>query len=253
MTQDSKNKAHQQQGGGKQQANVKKQQPQQPASNGPKKQPAAGSGSSGKSSSKSSSSRHTPLSIADMVFATILFVTAIVMVLGATHLANQGRLSVLQPKDRKAVLSNLTTFAAKLEFTAKYWILGLVWLYFHLHVVIMNRVFNKAENPLAGHEDRVQAEKNVFSNSIEQFLISIASQTAALAYLSPVQVLNIIPLFNGLFLAGRVLFWLGYPKRRSFGFTTSMIPSTIAIFYTAYQFVVQHLDTNPDSLFKLNL
>ena len=158
----------------------------------------------------------------------------------------------LQPKDKKAALTSFATFAGKLEFAARYWILGLVWLYFHLHVVILSRVSNRAENPLSGQEDRVQAEKNVFSNSIEQFLLAIISQTAALPYLTPVQVLNLVPLFNGFFFVGRVLFWLGYPKRRSFGFSTSMIPTSIAIFYTAYQFTVRHLDLAPDALFKLS-
>lgn len=256
MAQEGKNK--QQQQNNKQQSNannsVKKQQQQAPAgkqndvsSNGKK------SAGNAKSQPVAKSAASQPLTAVDKVFATILLLSALVLVIGASHLANTGRLSVLQPQDRKAVLESLNTFTGKLEFTAKYWILGLIWLYFHIHVLIGQRITTKAANPLAGSEDRVQAEKNVFSNSIEQFLMAIITQTSALPYLTATQVLHIIPLFNGLFLAGRVFFWLGYPKRRSFGFTLGMVPISMATFFTTYHFVTHNLDLNPDSLFKLSL
>lgn len=97
--------------------------------------------------------------------STVLLIAGLVMVLGAAQLAWTGRLRVLQPRDRKAALDSMTTFAGKLEFTAKHWILGLVWLYVHLHLVIWNRVTKKAVNPLYSEtEDRVTAAKFIFTN-----------------------------------------------------------------------------------------
>ena len=257
MAQDGKKKQqqqHQQQNGGKKQ--VQQQQQHQPP---PPLPPVATTTSGGGSSKKTAAAKgglSAPLTAWDRFVGGILFVAALVLVLGTTHLASKGQLLVLQPRDRKAALDSVSaSFAGKLEFAAKYWILGLVWLYFHLHVVIMGRVTSAAANPLAGHEDRVQADKNVFGNSVEQFVLAIVSQAAALPYLTGSQVLQLIPLFNGLFLVGRLLFWLGYPRRRSFGFTTSMLPSTIAIFFATYKFATTHLDVSslPDSLFRLRL
>lgn len=89
---------------------------------------------------------------------------------------------------------------------------------------------------------------------MEQFVLAVVSQTAVLPYLTATQVLHMIPLFNGLFLIGRILFWMGYPKRRSFGFVTGMVPSSIAIWYAVYQFTTTHMDAiDTDSLFKLTL
>lgn len=126
-------------------------------------------------------------------------------------------------------------------------------MYLNLQIVMNSRRAAKAANPLAGNEDKIQVSKNVLSNTVEQLVLTIILQITSLHYLTPVQVLNIVPLFNALFLIGRILFWIGYPKRRSLGFALNITPCLIMVLFAGYQFTVRHLDLNTVSLFNLKL
>ena len=191
-------------------------------------------------SNKASSKPSGGYSFFDQVFLHVTFTLALVAVCASLKLALDGKLKVLQPKSIS--LTSLETFSGKLEFTAKYWILPVLWLYFFYHVVIFKRVSSKAINPLSGHESEVQDAKNILTNSIEQFVLLTFSQTISLAFISPIQTLQLIPLANLWFVVGRVLFWLGYPKKRTFGMISSAIPGSIAIWYSTYYFFTQFID-----------
>ena len=190
----------------------------------------------------------------DWTFALVHGLSGLAVVCTASYLAFNDRLSILQPKDRQTVLQSLSTFSGKLEFTSKYWVLPAAWLLFNLHIVMNNRLGAKATNPLvAGNDHKIQRAKNILSNTIEQTLLAILLQTASLHYLSPVQVMNLAPLFNAFFLVGRIAFWIGYPKRRSLGFSMNIGSSMIMTLFTIYHFVVNQLDLNCDSLFQLRI
>lgn len=212
------------------------------------------------SSKKDGSDRHgerpetTDMSRKDWIVIIVLGVTGMVTVLFTSYLAFSDRLRILQPRDRKVLLeASMSTFAEKLAFTSKYWILPAIWLHFNLHLVMNGRRREKAANPLSGDDHKIQGVKNILGNTIEQLLLQILLQITTLHYLTPVQVMNIAPLFNALFLIGRILFWLGYPKRRTLGFAINIAPCVLMIAFTGYKFVTQHLDMNCDSLFHLNL
>jgi len=149
------------------------------------------------------------------------------------YLAYHGNLSVFPAKEG---VPTITSFSQKLEYTARYWIFGLIWLYFMIHVVMMKRVASRAVNPLAGYEDAVAPSKNVLNNSFEQFIFSVASQVTLISFLESEKVVTIIPVMNVLFLIGRITFWLGYPRFRTFGITVTMFPSSLALFFSVYRF-----------------
>lgn len=164
-----------------------------------------------------------------------LFVSFIIIVL-----AYRGNLRVLSPRDPV----HISTFSSKLEFTARYWILGLLWLYFSLHFVVMKRITSRATNPLAGHENLVEAQVKIFTNSVEQFVISVVGQVTLITFLESEKIISIIPLINVLYLIGRIFFWIGYPKFRAFGMTVTMFPISLSIFFILYRFVSHWLDPN---------
>lgn len=174
----------------------------------------------------------------------VLYITLALGVLAiaiSLKFALEGQLTVLQPKSIN--LKSLETFPGRLEFTVKYWTLPILWLYVAYHLVIFGRVFTKAKNPLAGQEYHVQASKNILTNSIEQFILLTTSQVIALPFLSPDLTLKLIPLANVWYVVGRLLFWLGYPKYRTFGMITTALSSSVAIWFAAYNFFTQFINT----------
>lgn len=172
--------------------------------------------------------------------AVAAIVAGFSVVLKTMSLAYNNELSVLKLAGVKVNTETIKTYSDKLEFTAKYWTLGLFWLYFYIHVVIIRRFATGALVPNTSIEWQVSDQKSILTNSVEQFLLSIVAQAAVVAYLTPVQVTNIIPLVNAFFLGGRVLFWLGYPKFRTLGVVTTMAPNSVLIWFLTYQFLKTH-------------
>ena len=175
-----------------------------------------------------------------LVYVNIILGSVALLV--SVKYAYDGKLNVLQP--RNIDFTSLETFSGRLEFSVKYWVLPLIWLYFSYHVVMLRRLFSKAINPLAGHEEKVQASKNILTNSIEQFVLLISSQIVVVAFLTPVLTVRLVPLVNAWYLVGRVLFWLGYPKMRTFGMVTTALSSSVCIWYSIYWFFSSFLDPN---------
>ena len=66
-------------------------------------------------------------------------------------------------------------------------------------------------------------------------LLSLITQVSLIAFLTADETLKLIPLLNLLWVVGRVTFYLGYPKYRSFGFATTYMPSCLAAIYAAYK------------------
>jgi hypothetical protein len=171
--------------------------------------------------------------------AGIAILVGIIFVSVLTYLAYYGNLEVLRPKQK----IYLSTFSAKLEFTARYWPLGLLWLILNIHLIILRRVTTKAGNPMAGHENIVEQPVRIFTNSMEQFVMNAFAQVSLLPFLDVDQVVRVIPLMNALFFIGRLLFWIGYPKLRSTGFICGLLPVTMVTYFALKDLFVNFLDS----------
>ena len=135
-------------------------------------------------------------------------------------------------------------FVWKLEFVAKWSVLPVSWLVFYLYFFSSRRGFSEAANPLSGHEALIELHKNIFTNSIEQFVMSMALQITLISWISAVKTQVIIPMLSLSFVVGRILFSLGYPKRRSFGISLTMFPCLVITIYSLFMFL-SHVSIYP--------
>lgn len=156
------------------------------------------------------------------------------------YFAYVGELSILKAFGVEKDPESMKTFSDKLEFTIKYWIFGLIWLYFYIHVVIMKRITSGALVPNTTVEYRVANAKSILTNSFEQMFVSLLAQSVAIVYLTPAQVINVIPLANILFYIGRIAFWLGYPKFRTLGVVVTGAPNSLLIWFSIYCVAKEH-------------
>lgn len=173
------------------------------------------------------------------VIAVIAFILSTTLVAITWKLAWDGTLTVLKIKN--VDLKRLESFSDKMQFTAKYWSLPLFWLLTRWQAVVFKRVTSRAVDPLSGNEHIVEEANKILDNSMEQFLLSVTSQITLLAYLTPAQTVTLIPLINVWHLVGRIAFWMGYPKYRTFGVMSTLSPTVISIGYCIYQLLVVDL------------
>ena len=131
--------------------------------------------------------------------------------------------------------ASINDFVWKLEYVIKWSILPISWLVIFWHVVALTRGFTDATNPMSGNEHLMEMKKNILTNSMEQFVIFMAAQMCLVSWINGKSTQVIIPLINILFVVGRILFWLGYPKRRSAGMAMTLIPSIIISVYCLFQ------------------
>jgi len=132
----------------------------------------------------------------------------------------------------------ISSYWHKLEFVVCYQTIGISWILFNMFYVISKRCNTKAIDPLDKEaEEEVAVAKNIMQNSIEQFLMSAFAQIISISFLDKSILIKVIPLINLLFVLGRVTFWLGYPKYRTFGFMCSAIPNTLLINYNLIKFI----------------
>lgn len=184
---------------------------------------------------KKDSTSFTPL-LKAIAFVAMIGSSALIMY--TMKLASEGKLRILAgkgiPKD------GAKTYATKLEFTVKYWLLPLIWFKLNIYLVILKRVPSKAVNPLDGHERIVEGVKNILTNTVEQMIASLVMQSILISFLTPDEVVNFVPLINVLFFVGRITFWLGYPLFRTFGFMTTSIPTSIGLGVCVYRCLTKH-------------
>ena len=97
------------------------------------------------------------------------------------------------------------------------------------------RFGNPSEDPtivLAGTES-MKVDLRVLSNTNEQIII-FTINTMSLAMLLPFKYLSILPIYSGLFVVGRLLFWLGYRRNalwRAPGFAMNILPAALGLLY----------------------
>lgn len=148
------------------------------------------------------------------MLATVLTLIGGTVVFGVTFLAYRGNLKILSPK----ITPNLTSFPSRLEFTIKYWVLELLWLFASVQIVSIRRGTSTAVNPLSGNDQVIMKASRIFNNSLEQFVFSFAAQMVLICFLKENDlVARMIPLMNVFYLIGRIFFAIGYPNVRQFG------------------------------------
>lgn len=173
------------------------------------------------------------------IIAFIAGVSSVSLVSVLLYYTLNGKITILQASK----VWSPASFASKLEFTARYWILPVFWITFNILTVISRRIIHpSALNPLASGEMYTRREQNILRNSLEQIVISIISQVIMLTYLEGEQVSRLIPMINVLFFVGRITFWIGYPLYRTFGFVLTFLPSFLMVFFSLYRFLYSHLD-----------
>ena len=131
----------------------------------------------------------------------------------------------------------IASYWHKLEFVLCYQTLGIAWILFNMFYVISKRINSPTIIPTEEDTSELLVAKNIMQNSIEQFLMSAFAQIISISFIDKVILLKVIPLINILFVIGRVAFWLGYPKYRTFGFMCSAIPNTLLINYNLIKFI----------------
>jgi len=132
----------------------------------------------------------------------------------------------------------ISSYWHKLEFVLCYQSLGISWILFNMFYIISKRIKSGSPDPMEGNSDAgVQEAKNIMQNSIEQFLMSAFAQIISISFMDKSLLIKVIPMINILFLIGRITFWLGYPKYRTFGFMCSAVPNTLIINYNLIKFI----------------
>lgn len=167
------------------------------------------------------------------------------IIVGATaSLLTMGLLAWLVWTGKLILTGNFATdkmsgFGSKLEFTLRFLILPVVWCLLSDLSVMLSRVLNvEALDPLNEREDLVEVPNNILRNSIEQLILTTMTQLSLISYLSAADVARVIPFMNVTFLVGRITFYAGYPRFRTYGFAMTFLPTAAAIVYVAYKFVV---------------
>lgn len=173
------------------------------------------------------------------VVAIVAFILATSLVAATMTLAWKGQFKVMQIKN--VDLKQLESFGGKLQFTAKYWVLPMIWLITRWQTVVHKRVTSRAIDPLSGNEHVVEEANKILNNSVEQLLMSVISQVSLLSYLTPEQTVTLIPLINGWHVVGRIAFWLGYPKYRTFGVMSTLTPTVTSVGFCLYRFLTADL------------
>lgn len=128
----------------------------------------------------------------------------------------------------------LVTFEQRISFTLKYLSLQLLWIVIMMYAVILKRVDTPALDPMNGWEDHVQMAKNILTNSIEQSVVFSFSLLILAIELDPVMLGRMVPGLTMLFMVGRIVFWLGYPRYRGFGFSLCNFPIILTVTLNLY-------------------
>lgn len=133
--------------------------------------------------------------------------------------------------------SDVKEISGRIQFTLKFLILPVTFLFHFIFHLGFKRFRTVAWNPLDGHEDICLADSKILLNTLEQTVLTISVQLVLIMYLDPHFIVKVIPFMNIAFIIGRLLFWIGYPRYRHFGFCFSMIPAFMAIKFIWFELV----------------
>lgn len=174
--------------------------------------------------------------VADVIYRSVLLSAAVVFMYVTTNQVLNGKLN-LSPNGLSR-FNNLTTFTDKLQFTFVHLSWPVLLLQVQVLLTIFRRLSTMAIDPSSDNDKYVFRANSVLRNYVEQFILSAFAQLSVISHLTAKQTLQYIPLMNLFFVVGRVTFYLGYPRSRSFGFLCCMVPSMTALVVSAYEFLV---------------
>ena len=127
-------------------------------------------------------------------------------------------------------------FDAKAAYTLRCMLPPLLVLTFAIVKVAIMRFLGYAKNPLGGQEELLQKDKNFLQNTLEQLALYVLTTAVLMSYLE-CEEMRVIPLYSFLFFVGRILYRIGYPNHRTFGFAMTIFPSTylggLALYFMA--------------------
>jgi len=131
---------------------------------------------------------------------------------------------------------DLSDFASRLKFLFRFQTLNLFWLMFCMYWVISKRMGTPAVERVIEYDHLTALAQRHFTNTIEQYLMSLLSQLILITYLDASNIIRYIPAINVLFFIGRFTFWIGYPKHRTFGFMINNFALLATVAYNLYKF-----------------
>ncbi len=103
------------------------------------------------------------------------------------------------------------------------------------------RYGNPAEDPtrVLANSEGMKVDLRVLSNTHEQLVLFVIN-TLGLSVLLPFGYLSLLPAYSALFVAGRIIYWVGYRRDvlwRGPGFAMSIVPATLGLLYCAFAVV----------------
>ncbi|XP_027205861.2 uncharacterized protein LOC113799439 [Dermatophagoides pteronyssinus] len=122
----------------------------------------------------------------------------------------------------------------RLVYTLQMQTFTMIPMYLCVLNVIMNRIQTGAINPLSGHDGYIEKSVRILTNTFEQTFMNVICQLSLAVYIHS-EYMYFIPYIVFCFVAGRILFLIGYtihPKYRTFGFLLSHGITTLAFFLT---------------------
>ena len=133
---------------------------------------------------------------------------------------------------------NSNDFDTKMVYTLRCLLPPLLVLAFAIGKVAIMRFLGYARNPLSGQEALVQKDKNFLQNTLEQLAVFVLTTLALMSYVEGEEI-RLIALYSFTFFVGRILYRIGYPNHRGFGFAMTMFPSIFLSGLTVYFMVTR--------------
>ena len=129
------------------------------------------------------------------------------------------------------------SLTARLVYTLRWQIFPLKTLMFAIGRVADTRMATAAINPMSGKgEHLVEFQQRFLRNTLEQLIVHVLGQLVLCTFLSS-ESIRIIPPMALLFVAGRILFWIGYrtdPLKRASGFAMNFPTAMVTVIYCAF-------------------
>ncbi|MEZ5669823.1 MAG: MAPEG family protein [Alphaproteobacteria bacterium] len=129
------------------------------------------------------------------------------------------------------------TPGARIAFALRWDIAPLITLMAAIGALARHRFFTPADidgSGLGAGSQRAHVLQAILQNTLEQLVLAVLAHLAW-AVVAPVAWMAVVPAAAILFVAGRVLFWLGYARgapARAFGFALTFYP-TVAVIVAA--------------------
>lgn len=142
----------------------------------------------------------------------------------------------------------LDTPTDRVIFAARHLSLVLLTIVFCIHLVIGYRLGTPAMDPTYSveWEGKVLEAKNVLTNNIEHGLVMIGTTLLTAIDLSPEKCAHLIPIMTWGYVLARLLFFVGYPHKRTTGVVLSNIIIIPSVWFNVYKLFCMYLRQSSD-------